>query len=112
MTKHKTLGQVYTPEWVVNEILDLSNYYDAQILTRYILEPACGDGAFLKEIVKRYIKEGKSNNLTNEKIIAGLEKHIYGIELDEIEYKKCIDNLNKIVGQFLGVQNLKWNIFN
>lgn len=112
MTKHKTLGQVFTPEWVVNEILDLVNYYDAQILTRYILEPACGDGAFLKEIVKRYIKEAKSNNLTNKEIITGLEMHIYGIELDEIEYKKCIDNLNKIVDQFLGVQNLKWNIFN
>ena len=111
MKKHKTLGQVFTPDWVVNEILDLVNYYDAEILTRYILEPACGDGAFLKEIVKRYIKVGKSKNLTNEEITIGLEKHIYGIELDKIEYKKCIYNLNNIVNQLLGVYNIKWNIF-
>lgn len=112
MKKHKTLGQVFTPDWVVNEILDLVNYYDAEILTRYILEPACGDGAFLKEIVKRYIKVGKSKNLTNEEITIGLEKHIYGIELDKIEYEKCIYNLNNIVNQLLGVHNIKWNIFN
>ena len=75
MTKHKTLGQVFTPDWVVNEILDLVNYSDAEILTRYILEPACGDGAFLKEIVKRYIKEGKNKKLVKLKLI------MHGIKL-------------------------------
>ena len=112
MTKHKTLGQVFTPEWVVNEILDLVNYYEVEILARYILEPACGDGAFLQKIVKRYINEGKRNNLNKEEIVQGLEKYIYGIELDEIEYKKCIDNLNNLVNQLLGVEKIKWNIFN
>ncbi len=112
MTKHKTLGQVFTPEWVVNEILNLVNYCDAGILKRYILEPACGDGAFLKEIVKRYIREGKTEKLTTEAIINGLEKYIYGIELDETEYKKCIENLNNIVNECLGAHNIQWNIFN
>jgi adenine-specific DNA-methyltransferase len=112
MTKHKTLGQVYTPEWVVCEILDLVNYDKEKILTSYIMEPACGDGAFLVEIVNRYINQAKINNLTINDIVGGLEKYIYGIELDEIEYLKCIANLNKIVSSLIGVDNINWNIFN
>jgi len=112
MTKHKSLGQVYTPEWIVNEILDLVEYCEVEILNRYILEPSCGDGAFLKEIVKRFINVGKGNNLTNEEIGKGLEKYIYGIELDVIEYDKCIVNLNNLVSELIGVKDIRWNIFN
>jgi adenine-specific DNA-methyltransferase len=112
MTKHKTLGQVYTPSWVVDEILDLVDYCGESILTKRILEPACGDGAFLKEIVKRYILQSQFIGLTSEKIISGLETYIYGIELDEIEYNKCINNLNQIVNELVGINNLKWKIYN
>lgn len=112
MNKHKILGQVYTPTWVVNEILNLVNYSDGSILNRYILEPACGDGAFLEEIVKRYIKAGVDNNLTNDAITAGLEKYIYGVELDKIEYEKCIRNLDNIVHKYLGAHNIDWKVYN
>ena len=55
MKKIKTLGQVFTPNWIVNEILDLVGYDNETILDKYILEPSSGDGAFLLEIVKRYV---------------------------------------------------------
>lgn len=55
MSKHKTLGQVFTPTWIVSEILNLVGYNDDTILNKYILEPSCGDGVFLLEIVERYI---------------------------------------------------------
>ncbi len=112
MTKHKTLGQVYTPDWVVIEILNLVDYYGDNILAKKILEPSCGDGAFLKEIVKRYIKQGCENKLSIKKIVYGLENYIHGIELDKVEYDKCIDNLNKITNELLGLDNIKWNIHN
>lgn len=112
MSKHKTLGQVYTPEWVVIEILDLVNYRTEKILSSYILEPSCGDGAFLIEIVKRYIFEAKKQNLSNDEIKNGLEKYIYGIELDECEHQKCIGNLNEIVKSSINFKCLNWNILN
>ncbi len=112
MQKHKTLGQVYTPNWIVNEILDLINYKDKGVLQKYILEPACGDGAFLKEIVKRYIQIAKEYKTDNNQIIAGLETYIYGIELDAQEFDKCIDNLNKIVQDNNIAEEIQWNIFN
>ena len=113
MSKHKTLGQVYTPNWIVSEILDSIGYNNEIILDKYILEPSCGDGVFLTEIVKRYIKIASANNLSTQQIATNLEKYIYGIELDEIEYKKSTDNLDNLVIKELS-QNLKikWNIFN
>ena len=112
MSKHKTLGQVYTPNWVVLEILDLVNYRTEKILNSYILEPSCGDGAFLIEIVKRFIYEAKKQNLSDLEIKTGLEKYIYGIELDKGEYLKCINNLNDIVKSNINFDHLDWNILN
>lgn len=87
MQKHKTLGQVYTPKWIVNEILDLADYKGKNILQKYILEPSCGDGAFLCKIVKRYIEVAKENNISENKIIKDLETYIYGVELDTQEFE-------------------------
>jgi hypothetical protein len=30
MTKHKTLGQVFTPNWIIAEILDLVGYNNSE----------------------------------------------------------------------------------
>ncbi|MGR3913216.1 MAG: Eco57I restriction-modification methylase domain-containing protein [Gammaproteobacteria bacterium] len=49
--KHKEYGVVYTPEWIVDLILDktMRNYAAA----RRVCDPACGDGAFLVRLVER-----------------------------------------------------------
>lgn len=112
MSKHKTLGQVYTPKWIVDEILELVGYNNSIILDKTILEPACGDGAFLIEIVKRYIKTAKDNNYNNQQIKNNLEQFIYGIEIDKEEYNKCIINLNNFVENEFNISNVKWSIFN
>ncbi len=112
MSKHKILGQVFTPKWIVNEILDLIDYQGSKILDKYILEPASGDGAFLNEIVKRYIESCKNNHLQNNAIKERLEKYIFAVELDETEYKKSIANLNYIVLQFGINEQVNWKIFN
>ncbi len=88
MSKHKILGQVFTPKWIVNEILDLIDYQGTKILDKYILEPSSGDEAFLNEIVKRYIETCKNSHLQNNAIKERLEKYIFAVELDETEYKK------------------------
>lgn len=111
MLKHKTLGQVFTPEWIVSEILNFVGYNSVDILSKFIFEPACGDGAFLKEIITRYIDIAQQNQQTTEKIKQGLETYIYGVELDESEYKKCIQNLNEIAENKLNTK-IEWKIFN
>lgn len=113
MAKHKTLGQVFTPNWIIIQILDLVGYNDDAILDKYILEPSCGNGAFLAEIVDRYINICLQKKFTNTEIKYRLETYIYGVEIDDIEYKNSIDNLTILVNNKLNIsENINWNIYN
>ena len=113
MSKHKTLGQVFTPKWIVDEILNLVGYNGAAILDKYILEPASGNGVFLVEIVKRYISACLDNDIETREIIERLEKYVYAVEIDPIEHKKSIQILNDLVKENLDIQkNINWKIYN
>lgn len=111
--KSKILGQVYTPQWIIREILDGILYSNQNILGKYIIEPSCGDGAFLIEIVQRYIDESRKQNLSESKIAEHLSTYIYAIEIDKTEYEKCLVNLDKLIQQNFS-ENIKvdWKIFN
>ena len=113
MKKIKTLGQVFTPNWIVNEILDLIGYNNESILDKYILEPSSGDGVFLLEIVKRYVDMALSKGIFQNQITENLERYIHGIELDTFEYNKSINNLNSLIKLKLGNDVIvNWNIHN
>lgn len=113
MAKHKTLGQVFTPNWIVAEILNLVGYNNESILDKYILEPSSGDGAFLFEIVNRYINICLDKKIETSEIKKHLEKYIYGVELDEVEHAKSIQNLNRLVSEKLHInESLNWKVFN
>ncbi|MDO4896603.1 MAG: Eco57I restriction-modification methylase domain-containing protein [Moraxella sp.] len=109
--KIKKLGQVSTPDWIVYEILDACHYAGQAILKRHMLEPACGDGQFLAEIVKRYIQTGKDYHLTTWQIIADLEQYIVGIEIDKPSYEICLARLNQITKEQLGINAISWQIY-
>ena len=51
--RKKDIGQVFTPDNLVELILDEIKYDSEKILGKKILEPSFGNGAFLKTIVKR-----------------------------------------------------------
>ena len=113
MSKHKTLGQVYTPPWIVNEILDSVGYCGDAVLNRYIFEPASGDGAFLLEIVSRYIDACQNKGFPSNDIIKQLEKYIYAVEIDEEAHHQSITQLNQLVLARLQIEaNLQWKVYN
>lgn len=111
MRKSKQLGQVYTPEWVVTEILDRLQYCGRSILKKTILEPACGQGAFLIEVVRRYILAAQSEGYSHQEIISDLETYIYGIDIDLVAYTECVENLDRLCESLLSAKPLHWNIF-
>src|SRR5436190_20616173 len=92
----KNLGQVSTPASIVEFMLDAIDYQGKTILKKHILDNSCGDGAFLKRIVKRYVKAAKEKNLSQAEIKKGLETYIHGVEIDLITYENCLKNLNSI----------------
>jgi adenine-specific DNA-methyltransferase len=95
-SKIKNLGQVYTPKHIVNDMLDLIAYKGEQILQKHIIDNSCGNGAFLVEIIERYIKAYKQKNNSLCGIENDLSKYIHGIEIDKTEWAECIKNLNRI----------------
>lgn len=109
----KNKGQFFTPESVVNLMLDLSdfNLSNSKIIDMKIIDNSCGDGAFLIEIIKRIIIKSQNMNLSNEKIASILENNIYGIELDPIAFSNCYKNLENI-RQNNNLPKIKWKIFN
>jgi type I restriction-modification system DNA methylase subunit len=90
-SQEKLFGQVYTPDFIVCKILDDVGYNSPEILGKKVIDPACGDGRFLAEIVKRIIEFSPENELKNN-----LEC-IYGWDIDSVAIEYCISNLNNIV---------------
>lgn len=108
-TKNK--GQVFTPNYIVNIILDECHYNSVSILEKHIIDNSCGDGALLKVIVSRYIDMALSQSLTKSQIKHHLETYIHGIEIDTIAYKRCLSNLDKISVKY-GIFGVKWDLYN
>jgi type I restriction-modification system DNA methylase subunit len=88
--QEKLFGQVYTPEFIVCKILDDVGYNSPEILGKTIIDPACGDGRFLGEIVKRIVKFSPENDLKKN-----LEC-VFGWDVDEIAIIECRKNLENL----------------
>ena len=100
-------GEVFTNEREVNAMLDLVKDETENIESTF-LEPACGDGNFLSEILRRklvIVKERYSRNLENyEKYSIVAISSIYGVELLKDNVVACIDRLFSIWnGEYLKV---------
>jgi len=98
----KLLGKVYTPTFIVQKILDESGINSPAFLGKPLLDPACGDGRFLVEVVRRIIKfslkSELEHNLTN----------VYGWDIDTEALELCEKSLNQEIEK-TGVK-IKWNL--
>jgi adenine-specific DNA-methyltransferase len=101
-TSQKLTGQIYTPQSIVKKILDNVDYQGVKILGKTIIDPACGDGQFLLEIVKRIIQSSDKANLAQNLSC------VYGWDIDEQAIEKCIENLNQLIDNE-GL-TIDWNI--
>ena len=95
-------GEVFTNEREVNAMLDLVKHETERIDSRF-LEPACGDGNFLAEILRRklqvcrnFVEQKKSTQLEYEKNAVLAVSSIYGIELRPDNTTTCRERLFRI----------------
>ena len=100
--------KIFTPDSYVTELLDIAGY-SRELLGKSVLENSCGDGNILKEVVRRYIADSLERGYAPEAIRAGLEKDIYGVELEREHAERCRENLDREAGRF-GILGVKWNI--
>lgn len=92
-------GEVFTNEREVNAMLDLVKSETERIESRF-LEPACGDGNFLAEILRRKLARVKQqyghNNTDYSKYAFLALTSIYGIDIQEDNVEECRERLFKI----------------
>lgn len=99
-------GEVFTPSWMVEAMLDLVKGETERIDSRF-LEPACGSGNFLVQILRRKLaavelKYGKSDFERRHFALFGL-MCIYGVELLPDNIAECRNNLLDIFAEYLGL---------
>ena len=108
--KEKKLGQINTPDRIVSKMLDFGAYNKPiNILEKHIMDNSCGNGQFLSEIVRRYIKTALEYGKTANDITGELSKYIHGIEIDEPTCNECKERLSSIAEQF-GIVGVNWDI--
>lgn len=99
-------GEVFTPEWLVEDMLDLVKDESERIDARF-LEPACGSGNFLVPVLLRKLatvetRYRRSDFERRHHALLALMS-IYGIELLADNVAACRTNLLMIFADYLGV---------
>jgi hypothetical protein len=99
-------GEVFTPAWMVEAMLDLVKAESERIDSR-VLEPACGTGNFLVPVLRRKLaavelKFGKSEFEKRHYALLGL-MCVYGIELLDDNVAECRENMLEILADYIGL---------
>jgi type I restriction-modification system DNA methylase subunit len=78
-TLRKSLGEFYTPDWLVQFVLDKAA--PENWLTCRVLDPTCGSGSFLLEVVRRKREAAGRANWPAERTLRHLVDSVWGFDL-------------------------------
>jgi hypothetical protein len=100
-------GEVFTPAWLVEAMLDLVKHESERIDSRF-LEPACGSGNFLVPVLQRKLaavelQYGKNDFEKRHHALLSL-MCIYGVELLRDNAEECRLNLLEYFASYLNIQ--------
>lgn len=100
-------GEVFTPAWMVEAMLDLVKGESERIDSRF-LEPACGSGNFLVRILQRKLaaveaKFSRSDFEKKQYALLGL-MCAYGIELLADNIAECRSNMLELFADYLNLE--------
>src|SRR5688572_2237740 len=100
-------GEVFTPPWMVEAMLDLVKEEAERIDSRF-LEPACGSGNFLVQVLRRKLTEverkfGRSDFERRHYALLAL-MCIYGIELLTDNIAECRANMLEVLLDYLDLE--------
>lgn len=100
-------GEVFTPAWMVDAMLDLVKGESERIDSRF-LEPACGSGNFLVRVLQRKLatvelKFGKSDFEKRHYALLAM-MCTYGVELLADNIAECRANMLEIFADYLNLE--------
>jgi hypothetical protein len=101
-TKERVInyGEVYTPEHLVRAMVDLVDEEVRRIDAR-VLEPACGNGNFLVDILRRKLETAQRAGITEGVVITAVSS-LYGIDILADNVEECRHRLATVVAEVIG----------
>lgn len=99
-------GEVFTPAWMVEAMLDLVKAESERLDSRF-LEPACGSGNFLVQVLRRKLtvveRKFKQSDFEKRHYALLSLMCIYGIELLPDNIAECRANVLKVLVDYLNL---------
>ena len=95
----KKFGEVFTPQWMVEKMCDLlqenNQNEDVYAPETTFLEPSCGDGIFVLEILRR-----KFQNCHKRTDYTTALQSVYAMEIQADNVDKTIQNVTELCKQY------------
>lgn len=92
--ERKRLGEFYTPEEVIDYILDSVDYTRESVIEgKKLLDPACGSGGFLVRATNIFVEKLKNSGFDAETILRKLQESIYGFDINSFACHLAETNL-------------------
>ena len=81
-TLRKALGEFYTPDWLVDVTCDRANV--SKWGTVRVLDPTCGSGSFLLEVIKRKREAATKAKLSPNDTLSSILNDVWGFDLNPL----------------------------
>jgi hypothetical protein len=78
----KALGEFYTPDWLVDVACDRAEVADWSKVRA--LDPTCGSGSFLLEVIRRKRELASTAKLSAEQTLAQILQEVWGFDLNPL----------------------------
>ena len=98
-TLRKSLGEFYTPEWLVDYTVDKALVDDW--LACRVLDPTCGSGSFLVEVIKRKRIAAFALGMSPSSTLAMLTDTVWGFDLNPLAVQSARTNFLMAVADLL-----------
>ena len=93
----RKFGEVFTPDWMVANMCDMLEVESPGAFSpeKTFLEPTCGDGAFVVEILRR-----KFQNCHRREDFTTAISSVYGLEIQTDNVAECIRRVTALCEEY------------
>ena len=95
----KTLGEFYTPDWLVEFTVDQAGVSD-WVETRAV-DPTCGSGSFLVEMIRRKRAAAVDRNMSAESTVRMIMDTVWGFDLNPLAVQASRTNFLMAIADLL-----------
>lgn len=97
------LGEYYTPEWLSKKtvLLALQHWEVANNKTPRILDPACGSGTFLTNVIHLMKKECRPENISEVELLELIVNNVVGVDINPLAVMIARANYIIALGELL-----------